>query len=416
MTMPWGGNMTDPRTDVEKAAAFDPLALHKDFFDNPYPAYRILREFDPVHRCPDGSYFLTRYADLTKVYKGTDYSSEKKREFGPKYGTNSPLYKHHTTSLVFNDPPLHTRVRRLLSPAFTPRALRELEPGLTALIGRLLKAAEEKGTFDLIADYASAIPVEVVGNMLGIPQADRGPLREWSLAILGALEPVTPPNILAQGNIAVADFTRYLTDLIRDRRRNPDHYGDDVMARLISDQEDGDVLSDDELIQNCIFILNAGHETTSNLIGNGIGALFDNLDVLAELRAEPSLINSAVEEFLRFESSNQLGNRRSSFDTILDGVPMPAGTFFHLCIGGANRDPAEFSNPERLNIRRHPNRHLAFGTGTHACAGMSLARMEGRLAISHLLARFPKLSRNGAFKRGGRARFRGYLSYPVRVA
>lgn len=416
MAIPWGGKKHDPRPDAEKAAAFDPFALHEDYLDDPYPAYRILRENDPVHRCPDGSYFLTRYADLVQVYKGAEFSSDKTSQFGPKYGADSPLYRHHTTSLVFNNPPLHTRVRALLSPAFTPRALRELEPDLAALVERLLDEAQEKGSFDLIADYASAIPVEVVGNMLGVPHADRGPLRDWSLAILGALEPVTPPDVLARGNIAVSEFSSYLADLIEDRRQNPAQYEDDVMGRLIKGSPDGDTLSDDELIQNCIFILNAGHETTTNLIGNGVGALFEHPDALADLRADPTLIDSAVEEFLRFESSNQLGNRRVDTPTTVGGVEMASGTYIHLCIGAANRDPDEFKYPEQLDLRRRPNRHLAFGTGLHACAGMSLARVEGRLAIRQLVERFPKLEQNGPFVRGGRVRFRGFLAYPVKAA
>ncbi len=412
---PWGGNKGDRRSDAEKAAAFDPLALHPDFLADPYPAYRLLRENDPVHRCPDGSYFLTRYDDLAAVYKGAEFSSDKRREFGPKYGADSPLYQHHTSSLVFNDPPLHTRVRNLLSPAFTPRALRELEPDLIALVERLLDDAESKENFDLIADYASAIPVEVVGNMLGVPRGDRGPLRDWSLAILGALEPVTPPEMVERGNRAVTDFTAYLSDLIADRRRHPDHYADDVMARLIAGSPEGDRLSDVELIQNCIFILNAGHETTTNLIGNGVAAMFDHPDQLAKLRDNPELIDTAVEEFLRFESFNQLGNRRVATATRVGGVDMAEGTYIHLCIGAANRDPAQFAEPERLDIERRPNRHLAFATGTHACAGMSLARLEGRIAIRRLIERFPALTRNGEFTRGGRAQFRGFLAYPVRT-
>lgn len=409
----WGGDLRDIRSDAAKAAAFDPLSLHGDFLDDPYPTYRILRDHDPIHRCPDGSYFLTRYDDLAQVYKGPQYSSDKTREFGPKYGTDSALYQHHTTSLVFNDPPLHTRVRSLLSPAFTPRALAELEPDLVALVERLLDEAEAKDRFDLIADYASAIPVEVVGNMLGVPRDDRGPLRDWSLAILGALEPVTPPDVVDRGNRAVEDFANYLGDLIDDRRKHPDHYGDDVMARLLAETSDGDRLSDIELIQNCIFILNAGHETTTNLIGNGIAALFEFPDQFARLRDNPELIDTAVEEFLRFESSNQLGNRRVRTPTRIGEVEMPEGTYIHLCIGAANRDPAQFENPEQLVIDRKPNRHLAFGTGTHACAGMSLARLEGRVAIRRLIERFPNLARDGAFTRGGRARFRGFLAYPV---
>ncbi len=410
---PWGGNYSDPRTNIEKAAAFDPLSLHPDFLNNPYPAYRLLRENDPVHRCPDGSYFLTRYDDITEVYKGAAFSSDKRLEFGPKYGADSPLYQHHTTSLVFNDPPLHSRVRSLLSPAFAPRAIRNLENELHSLIEKLLDTAAKKVSFDLISDYAAAIPVEVVGNILGVPQADRDPLRNWSLDILGALEPVTPPAIIERGNRAVTEFSEYLAALINDRRRHPSHYSTDIMASLIAGSNKGEQLSDVELIQNCIFILNAGHETTTNLIGNGVAALFENPSQLSELRENPKLINLAVEEFLRFESSNQLGNRRVSHDTIIGGVKMHAGTYIHLCIGAANRDPAQFEDPETLNIKRWPNRHIAFGSGTHACAGMSLARLEGRIAIKRLIEKFPKLARNGDFKRGGRARFRGFISYPM---
>ncbi len=407
--------MDDPRSGTEKVSAFDPLSLHANFLDDPYPTYKLLCELDPVHRCPDGSYFLTRYDDLAEVYKGPEFSSDKTREFGPKYGTDSPLYQHHTTSLVFNDPPLHTRVRSMLSPAFTPRALRELEPALVALIERLLDAAEEKGHFDLISDYASAIPIEVVGNMLGVPHADRGPLREWSLAILGALEPVTPPQVVERGKNAVAAFADYLANLIDERRKKPDQYAVDVMARLIASSPNGDKLRDVELIHNCIFILNAGHETTTNLIGNGIAALFENPDAFGKLKTDPDLIDTAVEEFLRFESSNQLGNRRVTRDTIVGGIEMPEGTYIHLCIGAANRDPAQFPDPELLDIERRPNRHLAFVAGAHACAGMSLARLESRIAIKRLVERFPKLSQDGLCTRGGRARFRGFLSYPVSV-
>ncbi len=397
-------------TPEAQAKAFDLRAIDAAFLDDPYPTYALLRQYDPVHRSPDGSYFLTRYDDVMAVYRGRGFSSDKKAEFGPKYGT-SPLYTHHTTSLVFNDPPLHTRVRKLLSPAFTPRALGVLEPRFETLVDGLLDAAEARGSMDLIEDFAAALPVEIIGDMLGVPRADRGPLRGWSLAILGALEPVLTPEAEQRGNRAVADFTTYLRDLIHDRRRKP--RDDDVLTALIAGAVDGEALSENELIQNCIFLLNAGHETTSNLIGNGVAALLDNPAERARLQNDPDLIDGAVEEFLRFESSNQLGNRRATDDVEIGGETLKAGSFITLCIGAANRDPAQFADPDRLDIARSPNRHLAFGAGAHACAGLTLARMEGRIAIGRLLRRFPELRRAGAPKRGGRARFRGYLSYPL---
>lgn len=399
-----------PNSPTDIAASFDLRRIDQTFLDDPFPTYAMLRTHDPVHRCPDGTYFLTRYADVMSVYRDRRFSSDKKAEFSPKYG-DTPLYKHHTTSLVFNDPPLHTRVRKLLSPAFTPRALSVLEPRFVELVDGLLDNAAARGAMDLIGDFASALPVEIIGDMLGVPRADRGPLRGWSLAILGALEPVLSEEAEARGNAAVTEFSNYLAELVADRRKNP--RDDDVLTALITGTVDGECMTDDELIQNCIFLLNAGHETTTNLIGNGVAALIEYPAERARLQAEPGLINSAVEEFLRFESSNQLGNRRATEDVEIGGVGMPAGTFITLCIGAANRDPAEFPDPDRLDIARTPNRHLAFGAGIHACAGMTLARMEGRIAIGRLLQRFPELQPNGAPVRGGRARFRGYLSYPL---
>ena len=398
----------------DAALAFDLKRPPAGFLDDPWPVYHALRRHDPVHRGPDGSYFLTRWADVDAVYRDRRFSSDKKAEFGPKYG-DSPLYRHHTTSLVFNDPPLHTRVRRLLMPFFTPRALKALEPRLAALVDRLLDRIAGQGAFDLIEDFAAAIPVQVVGDLLRIPAEERGPLRDWSLAILGALEPTLTLEQEARGNRAVSEFSAYLDDLVARRARVPVTDGSDVLSALIADDGSGDRLAHVELVQNCIFILNAGHETTTNLIGNGIAALLDHPGELARLRAEPALIGAATEEFLRYESSNQLGNRRVAEGLELGGVAMPVGTLVTLCIGAANRDPAVFADPDRLDIARAPNPHLAFGGGAHTCAGMSLARMEGRLAIAAMVARFPGMRRDGAFVRGGRARFRGFLKYPMRV-
>jgi hypothetical protein len=186
-------------------------------------------------------------------------------------------------------------------------------------------------------------------------------------------------------------------------------------SAFASGTEAGDQLSQLELIHNCIFLLNAGHETTTNLIGNAVDLLIRHPQAMSDLREHPDVIGAAVEEFLRMESSNQLGNRRAVSDTTLAGVDIAAGTYVHIGIGAANRDPDQFPDPDRLDIRRQPNRHLAFATGIHACAGMSLARMEARVAIGRLLQRFPRIERSGQFVRGGRARFRGFSSYPVRV-
>jgi hypothetical protein len=364
---------------------------------------------------PDDSYLLTRYADIQAVYKDSKtFSSDKRVEFKPKFG-DSLLYQHHTNSLVFNDPPLHTRVRRLIMGGLTPAAMAETEPGLIVLVDQLLERMAHRDQSDLIADFASAIPVEIIGNLLAVPHAEREPLREWSLAILGALEPNISSEFFDYANRCVQDFLAYLQGLVAERRHHPGDPHKDMLTRLIQGEPDGEKLTETELLQNCIFLLNAGHETTTNLIGNGLVALLEWPQEKAKLIAEPALINTAIEEFLRYESSNQLGNRIATVDTIIGGVQMPAGTRITVCIGAANRDPAQFPDPDRLDIRRTPNRHLAFGSGIHQCAGMFLARLEARVAISRFLQRFPHYELAGVPQRGGRARFRGFLSVPVKL-
>src|SRR6201986_4309796 len=399
----------------ELAASFDLEKLTPEFYVDPYPTYRALRENEPVKRMPNGSYFLTRYDDLVAAYKNTRaFSSDKKKEFLPKSGA-SPLYEHPPTSLVFNDPPIHTRVRRLIMGALSPRAIAEMEPYLIQLVDRLLDGLAAKQSFDLIGDFATAIPIEVIGNLLDVPHDEREPLRDWSLAILGALEPVIGEAASARGNKAVQDFLVYLETLVERRRAKPGNPERDVLTRLIQGEDNGEQLTAKELLHNCIFLLNAGHETTTNLIGNGLVALSGNPVQKKRLIENPALIKTAIEEFLRYESSNQLGNRVTMEAVEIGGVQMPAGTFVTLCIGGANRDPAQFTDPENLDIGRSPNRHLAFATGPHQCAGMALARLEGAIAISRFLARFPRYALNSPPVRGGRVRFRGFLSVPCAI-
>lgn len=400
--------------DADLADAFDITALPAGFADDPFPVYRALLEHRPLKRFADGSIMLSRHADLDRVYRDTKaFSSDKKVEFRPKFG-DTPLYEHHTTSLVFNDPPLHTRVRKIMVGALTPRAIAAMEPGLVALLDSLLDRLADKGEADLIEDFASAIPVEVIGNLFVMPHDERGPLREWSLAILGALEPVLDPAQHERGNRAVTQFKAYLGDLAARRRRQPGDPATDVLTRLIAGN-DGEQLTETELLQNCIFILNAGHETTTNLIGNALHELTQWPQERQRLLDDPSLIDTAVDEVLRFQSPNQLGNRMAAEACTFHGETIPAGTRIHLAIGAANRDPRQFADPDRLDLGRKPNRHLAFAQGPHLCAGFSLARMEGRIAIARFLRRFPAYRLIGEPQRTGRVRFRGFSKLPARL-
>ena len=391
------------------ADGFNLNAPPPDFVQDPFPYYAALTSDAPVLAQPDGSFILSAYDDLDRVYRDTKlFSSDKIRAFAPKFG-QSPLYEHHTTSLVFSDPPLHTRVRRIMVGAMTPRAIGLMEPGLRGAINTLLDRMENAGSVDLINDYAAAIPIQVIGNLFDIPMEEREPLRDWSLAILSALEPVNTKEQLESGNTAVTEFKSYLKELTDNRRANPGNPDTDVLTRLIQSTE----LTETELLQNCIFILNAGHETTTNLIGNAISVLLEFPEQLSALKAEPELINTGVDEFLRYLSPNQFGNRETTSDCLIGGVTIPKGTNLHLCIGAANRDPKHFCDPHNLILSRKPNKHFAFAGGPHTCVGFTLARMEGRIAVTEFLKRFPNYRLNGEPTLGGRIRFRGYAKLPV---
>ena len=398
---------------------FSLVAPPADFIDEPHPYYAQLRSHAPLHElggAGSGSVLLTRHADVLAVYRCPHASSDKVAEFAPRLGTGTPIFEHHTTSLVFSDPPLHTRVRRILMGALNQRAIARMESGLHDLVKRLLDhlaegTANDDGV-DLIEDYAAQIPIEVIGNLLAVPHSERAPLRGWSLAILSALEPAPSPALLAQANAAVTDFTAYLRQLIEERRKHPGDPEADLLTRLLQGDSQGQ-LSEMELLHNCIFLLNAGHETTTNLIGNGVHQLLLHPAQLQRLQSDPALMTSAVEELLRFESPIQLNNRRLLQPTTLPSGELPAGTWVTMAIGAANRDPAVFADPDTLDLARKPNNHLSFGQGAHACSGMNVARLEARIALGALLQRFPRLALAGAPQRDRRVRFRGLRSLPV---
>lgn len=416
-------SLTSREALLRDPSQFSLLEPPDDFIDNPYPYYAALRRHRPLHWLAPQSVLLTRHEDLIAVYRHPRASSDKQREFTPKFGAGSPLLEHHTTSLVFSDPPLHTRVRRLLTGALSQRAVGRIEPGLIELVDTLIERLAHCDQPDLIADFAARIPVEVIGSLLDIPHEERDPLQAWSIAILSALEPAPSPLLLDNGNRAVSEFLTYLRDLVAQRRKRPGDPDTDMLTRLLLGESNGERLSEKELLHNCIFLLNAGHETTTNLIGNGLYTLMHHRDQLARLVADPALIVSAVEELLRFESPLQLNNRLALADIELPPDPttgraaatLPTGTFITLGVGAANRDPEVFADPDTFDIGRRPNPQLAFGHGAHACAGMSVARLEARVAISRLLMRFPNLAPAAPALRDRRIRFRGLKKIPVRL-
>jgi len=282
-------------------------------------------------------------------------------------------------------------------------------------VDALLAEMAARGAADFIGDFAAQIPIEVIGNLLDIPRPERSPLRAWSLAILSGLEPKLTPEMLERGNRAVSEFVAYLRGLIEQRRRAPGDFESDVLTRLIQGEKDGERLTETELYHQCIFLLNAGHETTTNLIGNGLWALLNDAAQLSSLKRDRSLINSAIEEMLRYDGPIQLNNRRLVAPMDVGGRPLAEGTLITICIGAANRDPAQFADPDRFDVARKPNRHVAFGHGDHVCVGMNVARMEGRIAFARLIDRFRTIELEGEPERDRRVRFRGFRKLPVRV-
>ena len=387
---------------------FSLLDVPDDYIDDPYRYFAALRERSPMHRNPDGTVILTRYDDCVAAYRDPAvWSSDKKDDFGQKFGASAPLYEHHTTSVVFIDPPDHTRIRRLFQAAFTRKALAAFEPRIIALVDGYLDRFEEQGSMEVVEDLSFKLPIEVVCDMLGVPARDRLLIRSWAVAILTALEPSIDREQFDTGNRAVVEFKDYLRDLIKWRRSHPNEAAPTEVLTVLADAEaDGEKLTETELLHQCIFMLNAGHETSTNMLSHGIHEMVRNPNEIRRLNSIPDLIEPMVEEVLRYQAPIQINNRRSIQDTEIGGVGIPRGTTVHLIVAAANRDPGQFPDPDRFDISRRPNRHLSFGLGVHICAGNSLARLEAAIAFRRLFARFPKLQLVSPAEIAPRLRFR----------
>lgn len=400
-------------TELDSWAAdpvgFDLNSTDPRFIDNPFPTYARLRRESPVHRNPDGTYFVTRHSDVIRVFRGKEMSNIKDELFLTKFGP-TPIYEHFVNLMVFKDPPEHSRIRKVVARAFTPAALAGYEPRVEQAIDDLFEKASAKGRMDLIGDFGYVLPMTVIAVMLGVPPSDRDLFVRWSAGVSQSLEPYSPPDLVNHASKLVDEFKAYLGNLANERRRKP---GDDLMTMLVEAEQDGERISELELVHNASFLLAAGHETTSSLIGSGTIALMRFPDQMELLRSRPELAEQAVEELLRYDSPNQIGGRMPTVDVDFSGIPIPAGTFIWVSNGAANRDPDQFADPERVDITRTPNPHLAFGYGIHSCLGAALARLEGRCAFRRLVSVFPTLRLDGEPVRRPRTRHRGYVSIPV---
>jgi pimeloyl-[acyl-carrier protein] synthase len=367
--------------------------LRPEVLADPYPFYHRLRSGDPVH-WDDEFWVLTRYAEvvaalhdprLSKARMGWDVSDLPDRE----REVLTPLFRSLSQWMGFLDPPDHTRLRGLVNKAFTPRVVEGLRSHTQQIVDGVLDAARGAGSMDVVRDLAAPLPVIVIAEMLGLPVEDRERLKRWSddlAAFVGRFD--YPAEKLPQLARSLLELTAYLRGAAAERRGHP---GNDLISRLLAAEEKGDVLDEDELIANCVLLLFAGHETTTDLIGNGLAALLRHPEQIEKLRADASLIGSAVEELLRYDCPVQLTVRLAREDIELGGKRISGGQTVTLMLGAANRDPAQFPEPDRLEVTRRENPHVAFGHGIHFCLGAALARLEGQIAIGTVLRRLPAI-------------------------
>jgi len=384
--------MSEHAQAVKTEPLFDPLS--PDYIRNPYPFYERLRNTDPVHLTEHRSYLASRHAEASLVLRdkrfGKDFVERTVRRYGPKI-MEEPIFRSMSHWMLQQDPPDHTRLRGLVVKAFTARRVEDMRPRIQQVVDQTIDAVIDSGHMDLIEDFAFRLPVTIICDMLGIPEEHREAFYKGSRDGGRILEPVPmTQEEIAQANAGNAMARMYFEQLFELRRREP---GDDLTTQLVQAEEDGSKLTNEELTANIILLFGAGHETTVNLIGNGLLALHRNPDQLALLKSNPSLITNAIEEFLRYDSSVQLTGRVALQDIPdLGGKKIPKGETVLCLLGSANRDPAAYhDHPDRLDITRPNIRPLSFGGGIHHCLGAQLARIEAEIAISTLLRRLPEL-------------------------
>src|SRR5262245_44484586 len=366
--------------------------LDPDFLADPYPVYHRLRTEDPIHRHPLGFYVLSRHADVAAFLRDARFGkSGYQALFESRFGSG-PEGPWLALSMLFRDPPDHTRLRALVGKAFTPRVVEALRPHIQGIVDRLLAGVGAAPRMDVIEDLAYPLPVTVISELLGVPVDGADRVKAWSRDVARALDAIAlpvGPDVIERGRLATDEIAMYFRDLIEVRRRQP---GDDLLSGLAEAEEAGDRLTERELLATCVLLYVAGHETTVNLIGNGLLALLRHPEERRRLQADPALLPGVIEELLRYDRPVQRTGRLAGHDAEFGGVPIPKGTLVLGLVGAANRDPAQFAEPDRLDLGRAEPRHLAFGAGIHYCLGAPLARLEAQVAIGSLLRRFPALA------------------------
>ncbi len=397
---------------------FDPFA--PGFTDDPYPQYATLRAEAPVYQHPLGFWLLTRYDDVSWLLRAGMSVEDRNVADSPMQQLREQLYGDDLSrsgglSMLDRDPPDHTRMRRLVSKAFTPRAVEALRPRIAELVDGMLDAARLKGRVDLVDALAFPLPFAVIAEMLGTPPADHERIRQLTGTVVRSLEPVVDPALASAIAAADAELTQIAAEMIAWKRAHP---AGDLLTALINAEDEGDVLDDDELIAQTLLLYIAGHETTVNLIAGGTLALLRHPGELARLREDPALVANTVEELLRYDSPVQASRRITLEPVVVGGVDIPAGAFVMASLGSANRDEG-FFGPDAAEVRigrENARQHVSFGAGPHHCLGASLARLEASIALTQLTERFPALALDGEVTWNGRINLRGPAHLPVSLS
>jgi cytochrome P450 len=388
------------------------------FRDDPHPFYRRMRDEDPVHFSPTvGVWVLTRYADVMTALRDPRISASARHwrhyeRFFFRKGSDgvSPMAQTYDRWMLQMDPPDHTRIRGLFTKAFTPRVVERMRGAIQRITDNLIDAFASRGTVDLMPELAFPLPIKVIADLLGVPEADHDRIKHWSESLLPSLTPALSAAAAREVNIAAAEFRDYFRELAKLRRAEP---RDDLLSGMVAAADNDDRLNEDELISTCILLAFAGHATTVQLIANAVVFLLNNPDQLELLRRDPNLLPGAIEETLRMASPIQIVYRTTLQDVPVGGRVIPAGEMLFVSLAAANRDPQQFADPDRFDIRRADNRHLAFGNHIHYCAGAPLARLEAHVAAETLLRRLPNLRLVGPVQREPSLVLRGIKSLPL---
>lgn len=404
----------EPSDGHQLAQSFDLFALPPDYFDDPQWWLRVLRDYDPIHANSDGTVLLTRYQDVRTVWRDRSAVVDKSDAFLRKFGPG-PLFDHHTTAMLFRDPPDHDRLRVQVNHFFEPASVARFYPFIENLVQKLLDEAADRRQFDFVHDFAERIPISLITQILGVPPEDGEFLRPIGLRVLFPLNPKVSQEVIADGHAAVAEFTDYITEHVkRVRRRGVAGEPANVIEALVDAQSNGKAISDDEITHMCLLVFNGGHETTTNLIAVGTHSLMSFPDQYAKLpHLSEDELSIAVEELVRYVTPLQFQGRRTTKEIELSQGSLDAGTEVILCQASANRDDRVFDKPNKLNLGRKPNAHVSFGLGVHACLGNQLARLEAKIAFPMLAKRFPRLTPAGPAVFNRNVRFRGLQKLPV---